>query len=353
MGPVDLSVVVPTYNESGNLSEVIRRVSVALEGVDWEVVFVDDDSPDGTASLAKQMAAQNPRVRCIHRLGRRGLASACIEGMLSSSARFVAVMDADLQHDPALLRRMYDELAGNQVDLVVASRYMQGGSVGDWDQQRLQISQFATRLASLIMPQPVSDPMSGYFALRREVFDHCAKNLSSLGFKILLDILASVKQPLRIKELPFTFGLRHAGESKLSTNVAWEFLLLLLDKLFGKYVPVRFLAFASIGVIGVGVHFAVLALIFKGLGLAFVIGQGAATAIAILFNYTVNNLITYSDASLRGMKWLKGLLTFYLICGLGATANVGVSSYLFENQMSWALAAVTGITPCQPAIPGE
>ncbi len=343
MLPIDFSVVIPTFNEKDNINELIRRVSAALDGISWEVIFVDDDSPDGTSSVAKQLSRTEPRVRCIQRLGRRGLSSACIEGMLSSSAKYVAVMDADLQHDPALLRTMYEELQADSADLVIGSRYTSGGSVGQWDDKRLAISQTATKLASLIMHQPVADPMSGFFAMKRGAFDACAKQLSSLGFKILLDILASSSEKLRVKEIPFTFGLRVAGESKLSSNVAWEFMLLLLDKMFGKYVPVRFLAFAGIGVIGIGVHFLTLTTLFKLAGLSFMIGQAGATIIAILFNYTVNNLITYAGASLRGTKWLKGLLSFYLICGVGAAANVGVSSYLFNNQLSWALAALAGI----------
>lgn len=343
MLPIDFSVVIPTFNERDNLSELIRRISAALEGVSWEIIFVDDDSPDGTSSAAKKIARTEPRVRCLQRLGRRGLASACIEGMLSSSAKYVAVMDADLQHDPAVLRTMYEELEANNADLVIGSRYTHGGSVGQWDDKRLAISQTATKLATLIMHQAVADPMSGYFAMKREAFEACAKKLSSLGFKILLDILASSSESMRVKEIPFTFGKRLAGESKLSTNVAWEFLLLLLDKMFGQYIPVRFLAFAGIGVIGIGVHFLALTTLFKLVALSFMLSQTGATIVAILFNYTVNNLITYAGASLRGVQWVKGLLSFYLICGVGAAANVGVSSYLFTNKLSWALAALAGI----------
>ena len=185
--------------------------------------------------------------------------------------------------------------------------------------------------------------MSGFFALRREVLESCVKQLSSLGFKILLDIVASSEKTVRIKEVPFTFGERLTGESKLTTNVVWEYLLLLADKLVGRYVPVRFLAFASIGAIGVGVHFLVLATAFKLFGQGFALSQSIATAVAIAFNYTVNNLLTYSGQSLRGSRWVRGLLSFYLICGIGAFANVGVSSYLFGHATSWPLAALAGI----------
>lgn len=341
--PVQLSVVVPTYNERGNLLELTRRLDAALDGIAWELIVVDDDSPDGTAAHAREIYQRDTRVRCVRRIGRRGLSSACIEGMLSSSAPFLAVMDGDLQHDPAVLRRMLQALRQDEADLVVASRYVEGGSVGDWDSQRAMISRVATRLSGLVTHRPISDPMSGFFALRRSVLDACVKDLSSLGFKILLDIVASSERSVRIKEIPFTFGERLSGESKLSTNVIWEYLLLLADKLVGRYVPVRFLAFAAIGALGVGVHFLVLSVVFKGLGLSFSAGQSTATMVAIAFNFSVNNLLTYSGQSLRGRRWLRGLLSFYLICGVGAFANIGVSSYLFGNNTSWPLAALAGI----------
>jgi dolichol-phosphate mannosyltransferase len=341
--PIELSIIVPTFNERGNLGELIARMTAALEDVSWEVIFVDDDSADGTALAARECAQSNPRVRCIRRIGRRGLASACIEGMLASSARFLAVMDADLQHDPAQIRSMLELLQAGGVDVVIGSRYVSGGSVGAWDERRLAMSQLATRLALLITHTPVSDPMSGYFALRRDVFEACVKRLSNLGFKILLDIIASSDETLRVQEVPIIFGTRLSGESKISTNVIWEFLLLLLDKLVGRYVPVRFVAFAGIGAVGIGVHFAVLSMLFKGLGMSFALSQAFATGTAILFNYVVNNTLTYADSTLRGVQWVKGLLSFYLICAIGATANIGLASYLFLNRVSWELAAMAGI----------
>jgi dolichol-phosphate mannosyltransferase len=341
--PAELSIVIPTFNERGNLPELIRRIAVALGDIRWEAIIVDDDSPDGTALQARQMYLEDPRVRCIHRLGRRGLSSACIEGMLTSSARFLAVMDADLQHDPSVLRTMYELLAADEADLVIGSRYTSGGSVGQWDGRRLAISRLATRLSNLVTKRPVADTMSGFFSLKRQVFDGCAKNLSSLGFKILLDIIASCKDDVRITEVPYTFGARLSGESKLSTNVAWEFLLLLADKMVGKYLPVRFLAFAFIGMLGVGVHFLALTFMFKVLKAPFPASQATATAAAILFNFSLNNVLTYAGRSLEGASWFRGLLTFYLICGIGAVANVGVSSYLFVHDTYWPIAALAGI----------
>jgi dolichol-phosphate mannosyltransferase len=341
--PAELTIVVPTYNESGNLAELAERVHKALPLVDWEIIFVDDNSPDGTSCVARELYARDPRVRCIRRYGRRGLASACVEGMLASSARFVAVMDADLQHDPAILARMLEKMRGGHTDLVLGTRYAAGGSVGDWDSRRLKISQFATSLANAMTPVSVSDPMSGYFMLRRDLLEEIAPNLSSLGFKILLDILLTMPKDARVAEEPFEFGKRHTGESKLSTTVAWEFLLLIGDKLIGRWVPVRFLAFAGIGSIGVGVHFAVLSLMFKVLGFGFTASQAAATGVAMVFNYAVNNVLTYAGQSLRGAAWFKGLASFALVCSLGAVANVGAATYLFGQKTTWPLAALAGV----------
>lgn len=338
-----VSIVVPTFNERGNVEELVRRVERALAGRAWEVIFVDDNSPDETAAAVRALAGRDPRVRCLKRIGRRGLASACIEGMLSSSAPYVACMDADLQHDPALLPQMLEALETERAELVVGSRYVVGGDTGVWNPERLALSRAATSLAHLITRQDIADPMSGYFMLRRDQFERVAPRLSSLGFKILLDIVASAKPALRVLELPLTFGERLSGESKLTTNVAWEFVLLLADKLVGRFVPVRFLSFAFVGGLGVGAHFACLTVLLTLLHVPFLQSQAIATGVAMVFNYALNNLLTYVDRPRRGWRWLTGLASFTAICSVGAIANVGVSSYLFEHDSRWQFAALAGI----------
>jgi dolichol-phosphate mannosyltransferase len=341
--PLDVSVVVPTFNERGNVEELLRRLSRVLDRRSWEVVFVDDDSPDGTSGAIRAIAARDPRVRVLQRIGRRGLSSACIEGMLASAAPVIAVMDADLQHDEALLPRMLETIHAEGADVVIGSRYVAGGSVGAWDASRAKMSRFATALAEHVLPVPVADPMSGFFMLRREVLDERVRGLSGLGFKILLDLLTAKRAPLKVVELPFTFRARHAGESKLDSSVAWDFLMLIGDRTFGRWVPVRFVAFAAVGGAGVFVHFAVLTMALKALGLAFAVAQAAAAGAAMVFNYTVNNLLTFRDRRLHGWRWWKGLASFVLACGIGAVANVGVSAYLFERRTEWVLAALAGI----------
>jgi dolichol-phosphate mannosyltransferase len=340
---LELSIVVPTFNESANVRELLDRLDAVLGETGWEVVFVDDDSPDATAALVRSIARTDRRVRCVQRVGRRGLSSACIEGMLASAAPYVAVMDADLQHDEAILPSMLELLRSGSADVVVGTRYAKGGSTGDWDPRREGLSRLATRLARHVIKQDVSDPMSGYFMLRREVLDATVRRLSAVGFKILLDILASAPPTLRVAEVPFTFRNRFAGDSKLDELVVWEYGMLLADKTVGRYVPVRFLAFAAVGGLGVFVHMAVLAALLKGLGFDFGPAQSAATTVAMVFNFTVNNILTYRDSRLAGWAWWRGLASFMLACSVGALANVGIATYLFESRTTWFLAALSGV----------
>jgi dolichol-phosphate mannosyltransferase len=253
-GP-ELAVLVPTFNERDNIEPLLARLRAALLGIEWEVVFVDDDSPDGTAAQIRLLAQADPRIRCLQRIGRRGLSTAVIEGMLASSAPYLAVIDADLQHDETLLPRMLDTLKAEGLDLVIGSRHVAGGGVGDWDRHRVTMSGIAARLARLITAAELTDPMSGFFMVSRPAFESALRRLSGQGFKILLDLFASTPVAFRFKEIPYVFGRRLHGESKLDSLVVWEYLMLLLDKLIGGYVPVRFVFFAAVGTSGIAVHF--------------------------------------------------------------------------------------------------
>jgi len=340
----EISVVVPTFREKPNVPELVVRLRRVLRGVDWEVIFVDDDSSDGTADCARALARQDSRVRCIQRIGRRGLSSACVEGMMASSAPYLAVMDADLQHDEALLAEMLRVLRSEPVDVVVGSRYTEGGGVGTWDRSRVRKSRLATRLAQIAVKAPLTDPMSGFFALKAEVLHATVRRLSTIGFKILLDVLASSPTPLRVKELPYEFRERRAGESKLDSKVVWDYLMLILDKMLGRFIPVRFVVFMMVGGLGVFVHLAVLTALFKMAQTSFVLGQSLATLTAMTFNFAVNNILTYRDLRLSGWGWLRGWFTFVFACSIGALANVGIATYLFQEQHTyWVLSAVAGI----------
>jgi dolichol-phosphate mannosyltransferase len=342
-GGPELSIIVPTFNERENIAELIGRLVVSLGDCSWEVVFVDDDSPDGTADVVREHAALDSRVRCVQRIGRRGLSSACVEGMLATTARYLAVIDADLQHDERLLPQMLEALKAGDTDIVIGSRYAPGGDIGDWDARRARMSRLAMRLSRVLVPAEVTDPMSGFFMMRRSVLEGSAHRLSAIGFKILTDVFASFPRPLRFKELPYRFRVRRAGESKLDSVTAWDYLMLLLDKLIGRWIPVRFLAFSIVGAAGVAVHFAVLTLVLQGLHRSFVAGQAAALLCAMTFNYAVNNVLTYRDRRLTGIRWLRGWASFVLACSIGGIANLGVSSTIYDFGRGWFPAAIAGI----------
>jgi len=334
-----LCVVVPVLNECANVAALVARLDAALDGVSWEVIFVDDDSTDGTRDAVAAIGRADPRVRLLHRINRRGLASAFIEGAQASLAPAIAAIDGDLQHDETLLPAMLVALEG--ADIVIGSRYVGGGGVGDWNRTRAGMSDLATRLSRLVLRVPVTDPMSGFFMIRRAVFDRAARRLSGIGFKILLDIIASLPTPPRLIELPYQFGARQAGQSKLDAGVVRDFAMLILDKLVGHAVPVRFLLFAGVGALGIVAHLAVLRLALGAL--AFPQAQAVATAVAIVGNYGLNNAFTFRDRRLHGWRFARGLATFALICSVGAVGNIGVASFLFGAERSaWWLAGLAG-----------
>lgn len=339
---LELTVVVPTYNERDNVARVIDALESVLSPQSWEVIFVDDDSPDGTAELVRQIAAGSPHVRCIQRLGRRGLSSACIEGILASSTPYICVMDADMQHDESILPAMLAELKENQADIVIGSRYMESGSTGGLAKYRVWVSRAATAVGKLVLKHQVTDSMSGYFMLSRAFFEKVMRRLSGKGFKILLDILVSSDTATRYKELPYVMRQRVSGESKLSFTVVWEFFTLIADKILGRIFPLRFLSFIAVGFSGVFVHLFVLWLMHQFWGGEFVLSQAVATLVAMTSNYILNNSFTYRDRQLKGIKFIRGLFSFYLACSLGAIINVAFADWLYEVTSIWWLAGILG-----------
>lgn len=337
-----LSIVVPTFNERDNVVTLYERLKVTLGQTPWEVVFVDDNSPDETWQLVRQLSQQDPRVRCLRRIGRRGLSGACIEGILASGAPYVAVMDADLQHDETRLPQMLALLQGGSADLVVGSRYIEGGSADSFNRQRRGVSEFATLIAKRLLRVEIADPMSGFFMIRRDRFEELAPSLSVHGFKILLDIVATARGSLRAVEIPFTFGTRLAGESKLDSMVALDFLGLILAKMTGDAVSLRFLLFALVGSIGLFVHLLTLDVAFNLLDVPFTEAHALGAVVAMTSNFILNNLLTYRDQRLKGVALLRGLLLFYLVCSVGLLANVGVAFSVYGQQPIWWLAGAAG-----------
>lgn len=349
-----LAIVLPTFNERGNLQTLIQRLDAALGEIGWEAVVVDDDSPDGTADEARALARSDPRVRVIQRIGRRGLASAAIEGMCATAAPVVAVMDADHQHDPLLLPGMLEAIESGEWDVAYASRFAEGASTEAWGRpDRVRASGLANDIARRVTGVDLSDPMSGYFMLPAATVRALAPRLSGVGFKILLDILATVERPLRVKEFPLNFAARAAGESKLDRAVVFEFLVGLYDKWLGRFIPTRFALFGTIGALGVVVHMAVLTTFLALVGqpvrfgqwiTAFDVGQTLASIVAMTFNFFLNNALTYSDKRLTGGAALvRGWLKFGMTCSVGLLANIGVAGLLLRMGFHSYPAAIIGI----------
>ena len=338
----ELSVVVPTFNERDNVTVLYRRLAATLTGIAWEVVFVDDNSPDGTWEVVRGLARKDSRVRCIRRIGRRGLSGACIEGILASSGPYAAVIDADLQHDETQLPKMVALLQSGEAELVVGSRYVDGGSADSFNKQRAGASQLATEVARRALKVEVADPMSGFFMIRRDRFEELAPQLSTQGFKILLDVIATAQGQLRTIEIPYTFGSRQHGESKLDSMVALDFLGLVLAKLTNDVVSLRFLLFAMVGGTGLVVHLTALFIAHEILQMPFAEAQAIGALIAMTSNFILNNFLTYRDQRLKGFAILRGLLLFYLVCGVGLLANVGVAFAVFDQEPIWWLAGAAG-----------
>lgn len=339
-GPV-LSIVTPTYNERENLLPLVQRINAAMGETRWELIVVDDDSPDGTAERARGLARQGYPVRCLRRIGRNGLASAVVEGALAASAPYVAVIDADLQHDETLLPAMLRRLETGTCDIVIGSRHAPGGDLAGLNPLRRRMSDFATLCSRCIIGASVSDPMSGFFALRADVLEGCVYDLSQQGYKILLDVLASSGGRLRVAELPYRFASRNAGASKLDGMVMAEFAFLLLDKATRGLVPPAFAMFCLVGSLGFVAHLAVLNL-FKLTGASFLEAQGLATWAAMTLNFVINNETTYRRRRLSGWSAARGYLTFCLVCMIGAVANIGVASLALQEAGNWSIAGIAG-----------
>lgn len=340
--PLQLAVIVPTFNEHDNIPLLVQRLRHVLQGLHWEAVFVDDNSPDDTSGAVAKIAATDPRIRLVHRIGRRGLSSAVVEGMLATVAPVVAVIDGDLQHDESVLVSLFEAVASGECDLAVGTRYCDGGSIGSWDKSRAAVSQAGTRLAKLVLGTQLNDPMSGFFAVRRDALIAAVPGLSSIGYKILLDIVASSPVPLRIREIPYTFRERVNGASKLDSAILIEFAILLFDKLVGRWLPPRFVMFLAVGALGLLVHLAILGLALNVLGTSFIFAQTTAVIVSMTGNYFLNNQLTYRDRRRTGFAFVTGLISFYLICGLGALANVGIGNLIYGGGQRWWIAGVIG-----------
>jgi dolichol-phosphate mannosyltransferase len=339
----ELAIIIPTFNERDNIVPLLDLLAAALKDISYEVVFVDDDSPDGTADLIREVSLRNPFVRVLQRVSRRGLASACVEGMLASAAPYIAVMDADLQHDERILSEMLRQLKSEGLDVVVGSRNVAGGSMGEFARSRVWLSMLGRRFSQAVCGCNIQDPMSGYFALQRSFLMEVVYRVSAIGFKILVDLLASSRRPVRLKEIPYHFRNRMRGESKLDILVGVEYLQLLLDKAVGEFIPPSFILFALVGCAGVALHLSVLWLQMAWFHVGFGTAQVAATIVAMTANFLLNNAITYRDRRLRGLRILQGLVIFYAACSVGLLINLKIADFARDAGAPWYLAGLFGL----------
>ncbi len=338
-----VSVIVPTYRESANIPILFERIKRVLEGAPWELVVVDDDSPDGTSSVAFALAAEDRRIRCLRRVNRSGLAGAVIEGWMSSSADFVAVIDGDLQHDESILPKMYEALARGSGNLAIGARIRNASGSGSLSPARQALSDLGAWFFRRIAGTTVADPMSGFFMIRREIVSRLAPRLSPDGFKILVDVILSAGGGLKIVEIPYEFRKRNAGESKLTPLVGIDFLGLVVHHATAGILPIRFVLFAMIGAGGLIVHILTLSVIRHWFGmLTFDAGQLIATIVAMGSNFLLNNEITYRPYRFRGLGMVVGFLAFALGCSVGALANLNVASWLYRADQTWWLAGLAG-----------
>lgn len=342
MATSEVQVVVPTLNEVGNIPVLVERLEKTLVGMDWGLVFVDDDSKDGTYEEIVKFVETRNNIRAIKRAGRTGLASACYEGIMSSASPIIIVMDADLQHDETLIPQMINMLKAEHLDIVSASRFAAGASLEGLSKFRQQMSKCGNRMANYVMKSSLTDPLSGFFAVRREVIAKVAGSLSLMGFKILVDIYASSPDKLAGKEIPMSFKSRHHGESKLDIKEFLEFGFLLHEKLFGRYLPIRFLKFTFVGIIGMAVHMAALAFLHRAMDFPFIYSQAIATYIAMTSTFVMNNTFTFHDRKLKGINYVKGLFSFFAICTIGALLNLALAGYLYSIGTYWLISGFLG-----------
>lgn len=339
----ELTVVVPTLNERANVEALVANLERVLAGIDYEITFVDDGSTDGTTRIQRKLAQENSRIRVVHRVWRRGLASAVIEGMMASSAPYLAVIDADLQHDESILPEMLRKLKAEDLDIVIATRNSAGGTMGEFAADRVQLSRLGQRLSTLVCHQRLSDPMSGFFVLTRAYLDEVVWSLSSLGFKILVDLVASSRRRVRIGEVGYTFRSRLHGESKLDFWVGLNYLELLADKMVGNWIPVSYVFFAAVGAIGVFAHLLFVLALTRGAGLTFETSQLISSAVVIGLNFVLNNQLTFHSNRLSGLPFVLGMIIFYVACSVGLFVNLQVFRFLQQNHFPWYLAASAGI----------
>lgn len=327
-----ISLIIPTYKEYANIRPLVERIHQALSSYDYEIVFVDDNSGDGTTELVTSLADKYP-VKIFVRQNKRGLATAVVDGLTHVAGQRVVVMDADLQHPPEVIPDLLRAL-DDKTDIAIASRYLPGGGTEGWGLTRRIISRGAIVLAHLFLPrsQGISEPLSGFFAFKKPVVAQA--KLQPIGYKILLEILMEGEFQ-RVSEVPYTFQTRSRGESKLSRHQQVEYLKHIYSLMKREGELRRVFKFALVGLSGVVVNEGLLWMLTEFVGWQYLVSAAFSIESSILSNFILNDCFTFADRrSARGNSRLTRLLKFNSVSLGGLGMNLG---------FLWLLTQVFGI----------
>ncbi|MDH4279721.1 MAG: glycosyltransferase family 2 protein [Acidimicrobiia bacterium] len=337
-----VSVIVPTYNEAGNIPLLVPRLRAALEDFDYEVIIVDDDSPDLTWKITDELVADEPRFSVVRRTTDKGLSAAVLTGMNVAQGSVFVVMDGDLQHDPEAIPALISKVLDDGADIAVASRAADGGSYGEFGYRRRLISWVGARMAHVLLRAPVTDPMSGFFALRRHRYEEVVHQVNPRGFKILLEFLARGRRP-EVAEVGYRFGSRVHGNTKLTGSVVVAYLLALIELSIGRFISATFTAYCLVGFTGLAVRVLTEQTLIGGLPSALIPAHWAvlvAVELSVVTNYLLNNVFTFTTRRHRGFRQIRGLLMFHLVSLYGLLVHAGATALLRDDSA----AAPLGLT---------
>jgi len=338
-----ISVVTPTYNEAENIGVLISRISEVLKDIPHEIIVSDDDSPDETWKIAEDISKKNPNVKCLRRMENRGLYPAVLDAFEIANGKYLAVIDADLQHDETKLPDMLAEIENNGHGLVIGTRYAEGGGTEGWSGTRLFISKAANFIAGMLMKRRCSDMMSGFFMIEQATYKQIKEKLNPRGFKILMDIIQNLPKDKAIGQVPYIFKPREQGTSKLDKKVMFDFLVSLYElSIIGRYIPLKFFKFCLVGLSGVGVNWLILFLgkNFTEIDIRIVIVS--AILVSMLSNFVLNNIWTFAKEAVEKAILVK-IIQFFLICGIGAGINYVITYSLYKIDFLIYFASFLGI----------
>ena len=338
----NISILIPTYNEALNIKILIDRISHCLKKIDWEIIFVDDNSPDKTSEKIEYFTKTQSNIKVVNRLNERGLAGAVITGLKYCKFQNIIVMDADLQHDPIYIPKLIKRIEKDDATIVIASRYFQSSTIEDFHFMRKIVSKLTIKIFNMFSYKKLTDPMSGFFIIKKDFFINLSKQLSKDGYKILADIILNGPKTITVSEISLGFKKRNAGQSKMNLRVLWDFLLIIAYCVLKNYVPRKYLSYIFVGCLGLLTHLIFLYVFYKLLLINFLLSHILATFIAILINFTLNNVLTFYSKNLIGFRWLIGLVNYNIFCSYGLFISYSITKVLSDLNCYWFLAGIIG-----------